>query len=225
LTVKKQMIKLKYPYFIVKHNSATLTRQVDAMSAEDAAEELEEFLEGCSYPYVDVTISRRTPEEKSKGGAKGDDYTHRVSTKGAQAIAGTTTKNDIGNSMLMTLFKEIGDLKSEIVAKTWEIKLAELQQQMKELKDDKSNPMQEAAMMHLMNMFTGGTGIASPTSNIINGVTAGATQNNKERLKAVVNRLLAADKDIISTLEMIATFAETKPAQYEAFKPMLKAQI
>ncbi len=85
-TVKKLIISQKLPYFSVKNNNQLLYRQIKELSPDDAAQDLEEFINGLSYSWVDVTLSQRSPDEKGKGGANRADFTHRIKLSGVGSV-------------------------------------------------------------------------------------------------------------------------------------------
>ena len=222
-TIKKIMVDMELPYFSVKNNNQLLYRQVKDMKAAQAADELEDFLNGLTYNYVDVTLSKRSPEEKGAGGANKADFTHRVKLAGSAAPVSGTNSAAPGSNVI-DLMQQIATLKSELVKTEWEAKFKALEEK---FESGSKNPVQDAALMMLSNILGGQPQSIAAPATAINGHEQAeqTTTDAKTRLKTVIKKLQVVDKDYLTTLELITAFAEKKPAQYESFKPLIKSQL
>lgn len=221
-TIQDEMVKKGLAYYSIKHGGQLITRQEEEMSPEQAAEELEQFVKGLGYSYVDVELSKRPHSEKAKGGNIAN-FHHRLSLK--KEGAPITGPASASNGQLMDLLREIADLKAQIIEKTYEAKLNLLERKIEDIEKGDKNPIQEAALMALVNMFGAGNGIAAPSAAVVAGPPQGESSDDKSRLKSAIRALAAADPDYITTLEMLGRFAQKNPSQYEGFKPLLKAQL
>lgn len=230
-TLKKIMTKDKLSFFVIKRpDGATIHKYNDESTPEEAAEYLDEILGGLSYPYVEIHLSKLTTLDKKGGGARAD-LIHRVNLKaekGSQAPAPSKSadhekQDEKINAQIMALMQQVADLKGEIIAKTYEAKLQLLERKIYDMEADNKNPMQEAAIMALINAFNGpGQPIAQAP---INGHATNESQaptDEKERLKIAIQKLRAADPNFIETLESIAEIAATNPTKYFNYKPLLK---
>lgn len=219
--VKSLMIEGNLSYFSVTHNASTLYQQTEELTATESAAKLCDFVEGLDYPYIDVKLSDKSPGDKSKGG-RFVNLTHRIKLVDAPG------KSEAGSGAgTISLLREIAELKTQIVENKYNALIKELNDKIDDIKENNKNPMQDAALQMLMNMFAGQTPIAAPSAPALAGheTAPDTVKSEQTRIKEALKKIRSADRNYIDTLEMIAQLAETKPQVYRNSLPLLKSQL
>lgn len=220
-TVTDQMKKYQCRFFTVKDGTKTIDRYQDEDSTVDQSiAALEDFLHTLTGNFVDVTISDKSGMQQSRGGsAKMFEYRVKLGAV-SQAISGTEHK---GESLAgyKDLMKEIAQLREENTALRFQNTIDALKKEIQEIKNDKSNPLQEQALLMVAN-YLGGNGKTQPVQHLAGPPE---TADSKARLRAAIKKWMQLDPEMIETIEMIVQFAEVKPDSYNTTKTMLKAQL
>lgn len=200
----------------------------EATKVGEAIQKLDHCLESLEpNQVVYLTLRRTSKKDKGLGGSTRGNYQFKIRTGTAKAISGHTPQIDTSlvNSEILRLMQEKKELELKMAELKAEQKHAELERKIEEIKNesvlDKYAPQ---IMGVLQSMFAKQT--SAPVA--VAGLEQEETQTEttpKQRITAAINRLLKVDKNLVETLELLATFAEQQPQSYLGFLPMLKAQV
>lgn len=183
-------------------------------TVEKSAAMLEELLEEVSGTYVYVNLSEKTKRQKGAGGNMMGDYNFKVK------LHGDTTSISGHNPNSSNYYKQLADLQIQLAEIKKDHEIERLKMEFEEFKKEKSNPMMDAALGHLINIMSGShqTQQAVTASPGIHGTGDDA----QSRMKSALKRLSKVDKNLAETLVSLANFAEKNPKAYHNYLPMLK---
>lgn len=211
------------PFWILRDGKTEIDRMQDIECSVDASiEKLTEVLDDLSGQTVDIEISNKNNLSKATAGRAYKNYDYKIK------LTNPVNNSNSGiDSLSLSLIREIGTLKTQLVEISYKNQVDLMQKRIDEIKAEKENPMLNAAIGQLISMFGVGnpqfSGIAAGSAPVLNGVDDKQDRINKTRI--ALNALSAVDKDLPDTLTLLAEFATKHPEKYYSFIPLIKSQI
>lgn len=192
-------------------------QQEDDCNVDDAIQQLKEILAEFQSSTVDIKISNRCNAEKAKGGKGYKNYSFKIKL-------GTSVTGNAEASSNVVMLEKIKNLEIKLLEKDFEYRMKELERKFDERDKDGIGGIAEKFAPYLPMIF----GMPAQPVPGINGVDGddGRKQNVKElqqRLKAALSEIAKVDTDYVTTLEYIATLAQTQPQNYLQYAQILKA--
>lgn len=187
------------------------SQEDEQMSIEQSIELLSIDLEQCYGRFVIVEIRQKLVYERGGNTRDKHIYKFRVSTIQSQDNNKLTSQPDYNRS----LFKEIQQLKIDLVKQDYERKLEKLEEEKKALKAESKNPMIEQAANIMLTKFLQIQN--NTTKQPIQGII---TNDDKIIIKERVNKSLKILKKFdpdFTALEALANFADKEPEQFKTF--------
>lgn len=193
---------------------------------------LQETVQDISGQTIDIKISDRCNDEKAKGGRGFKNFEYKIKLSGTGDVSGIGAIGGGGN-VVLSLLREINELKTAQIKAAYEIQLKEIERKMDELKEAKGGLNMDTALNKVFafisenpGFLTGNTakvtapGLAGPPEGE-QAVFAPDT-DTKVKMRNALVRLSKVDANIAETLTALADFAESNPEKYKQYIPILK---
>jgi len=195
--------------------------QDETLSLDDSCTLLEDTLQGVTGTYVIVKASAKSGTEKRQGGNV-KLFTFKIDLKNN---AGSVARFDpAGRSGgLQDLYREISDLKAELVRKETQNQIESFRRELQDMKDYREmSPLDKLIESYVDKMIQSGqlAGVSQEKNNSTqtNPVT---DEKTKEKLMNAIKTLGKNDPDLAETLHKIAHIAATDSKKYDNYKSML----
>jgi hypothetical protein len=229
-----------YTFWSVTDGVNTYGTNNSEEEADKSINRLKNTLEEIEGETVTVKIRDKTQQqgnpryERIIGRIKEQVFCIKLEPK--KRITGTTSAKEtisdsfFSNGELKNFFFENQDLKLQM--QSLKRDLAEAQKLNAELKAE-LNEVEEVEETEtiaglpkemVQNAVMGILGLTQKqnSSQPINGIEVEGTDNKTEKLKSILQRIKAVDRNYVENLEVLAKFMEQQPKQYFAFLPTMK---
>jgi hypothetical protein len=188
---------------------------------------------------VTVSIRDKTPQqgnpryERQANRIKEQIFSVKLEPKKRTIAAIKETGNIdsfFSNNELKGYFIENNDLKIQIhnlkrdLAEAQKT-IAELEEELNEVEEvEETDTIAGLPKEMVQNAVMGILGLTQKqnSNQPINGIEVEGTENKTEKLKNILQRIKAVDRNYVENLEVLAKFIEKQPQQYFAFLPTMK---
>lgn len=197
---------------------------------DESLQRLQETVQDISGQTIEIKISDRNNEEKAKGGRGFKNFEYKIKLSGGGEISGIGAGG--GNNIVLSLLREINDLKTAQIKAAYEVQLNEIQRQMESLKEAKGGLNLDQALNKVFTFISDNPGFltGNPAKVTAPGLagppeTETAPVPDKEsqnKLRNALIRLTRIDKNLPETLTALADFAESNPEKYKQYLPLIK---
>jgi len=165
-------------------------------------------------------------------------YTHEADKKAEQSVNAildsskweklyleANKENKNLEKQISNLERQIDKLESQI--QTAQTKIAELEYDLDNPEEEETDTIAGLPKELVQNAVMGILGLTQKqnSSQPINGIEVEGTENKTEKLKTILQRIKAVDRNYVENLEVLAKFMEQQPQQYFAFLPTMKGLI
>lgn len=195
-------------------------QQDDSVNVEQAIDQLSETISMIGSSSVDVVISDRSNEKKSRGGRDFVNYKFRIRLHQAIDAAGSSSGN-------MALLQQIKALEVKLLEQSFNAKFDDMKRKLEGKKETGIEGLVKPYLPQLIEAFTGQP--VKQAQAPINGIADdghGAKISKEEKQKRMRNALIAIEKvdgNLVETMEHIAKLATDQPQTYLQYVQMLKA--
>lgn len=187
---------------------------------------------------VTVSIRDKTPQqgnpryERQANRIKEQVFSVKLEPKKRTISATKEASSDsfFSNGELKNLFFENQELKLQINSLKRDLAeaqktIAELEEELNEVEEvEETETIAGLPKEMVQNAVMGILGLTQKqnSNQPINGIEVEGTENKTEKLKSILQRIKAVDRNYVENLEVLAKFMEQQPQQYFAFLPTMK---
>lgn len=188
---------------------------------------------------VTVSIRDKTPQqgnpryERQANRIKEQIFSVKLEPKKRTITALKETSNNdsfFSNGELKNFFFENQELKLQINSLKRDLAeaqkaIAELEEELNEVEEvEETDTIAGLPKEMVQNAVMGILGLTQKqnSNQPINGIEVEGTENKTEKLKTILQRIKAVDRNYVENLEVLAKFMEQQPQQYFSFLPTMK---
>lgn len=188
---------------------------------------------------VTVSIRDKTPQqgnpryERQANRIKEQIFSVKLEPKKRTITALKETNNSdsfFSNGELKNFFFENQELKLQINSLKRDLAeaqkaIAELEEELNEVEEvEETDTIAGLPKEMVQNAVMGILGLTQKqnSNQPINGIEVDGVENKTEKLKSILQRIKAVDRNYVENLEVLAKFMEQQPQQYFSFLPTMK---
>ncbi len=208
----------KLSFWSVTDGRDIIAENQSCESPDSCIEELKELFENLDENSVTVKLCDKSKAVRAKGGKNFvyREYKIRLRESGVSGVQGNS----------LDLLSQIYELKNQIAVNNLKL---EYDAQVRKLSEGKEeNPVMLKGLELLAGFLSHGKPVAGLAgvndAPIEEKINIGAL-DAQARVKGALVRLSKVDKDLPGSLELLADFAEKKPAEYLRFVPMVRGML
>lgn len=228
-----------YPFWSVTDGVNVYGINASEEDINKSIQRLKNTLEELDAESVTVSIRDKTNQqgnpryERQANRIKEQVFTVKLEPKKKTISATKETGNNdsfFSNGELKNFFFENQELKLQINSLKRDLAeaqktIAELEEELNEVEEvGETDTIAGLPKEMVQNAVMGILGLTQKqnSNQPINGIEVEGTENKTEKLKSILQRIKAVDRNYVENLEVLAKFMEQQPQQYFAFLPTMK---